>query len=125
MPKSRGRPRHVPERTCIACRARGAKRGLVRIVRTPDGQVEVDPSGRRPGRGAYLCADPACWETALKRRAFNRALRVVLAPEEVARLRAYVQALPVDGGTAAADPAIDMSAGVGPGRHLQRKNPAR
>jgi len=95
MARSKGRPRHVPERTCVACRTREAKRGLMRIVRTPEGRVEVDPSGRRPGRGAYLCADPACWEQALKRKALNRALRVVLTPEEATRLRAHAQTLPV------------------------------
>lgn len=93
MGKPKGRQRHVPERTCTACRRKQAKRGLIRIVRTVDGQVEVDPTGRRPGRGAYLCPDPACWENALKRKLLNRALRVVLTPEEVARLRSYAQSL--------------------------------
>ncbi len=93
MPKSKGRARHVPERTCVACRSRDQKRGLIRLVRTPDGQVEVDPTGRRPGRGAYLCPDPACWEAALKKKALNRALRVVLTPEEVHRLQQYAATL--------------------------------
>ncbi len=93
MGKPKGRPRHIPERTCTACRRKQAKRGLIRIVRTVDGQVEVDPTGRRPGRGAYLCPDPACWENALKRKVLNRALRVVLTPEEIERLRSYAQSL--------------------------------
>ena len=95
MAKSKGRPRHVPERTCVACRSHSAKRGLIRLVRTPEGQVEVDPTGRRPGRGAYLCPQRSCWEEALARRALNRALRVVLTPQEIARLREYAQTLPV------------------------------
>jgi predicted RNA-binding protein YlxR (DUF448 family) len=47
-------------RQCIACRKRSLKRDLIRIVRTPSGNVEFDPNRRKPGRGAYLCAAPAC-----------------------------------------------------------------
>jgi len=94
LTKHKGRPRHVPERTCVACRSRGAKRSLIRLVRTPDGRVEVDLSGRLPGRGAYLCPSQACWEQAIRRRALNRALRVVLTAEEIARLRQYARDLP-------------------------------
>ncbi len=102
MAKSSARPRRVPERTCVACRTRGTKRGLVRLVRTPEGPVEVDPTGRRPGRGAYLCAVRPCWETALQRKALNRALRTVLTAEEVAQLQVYAQSLPT-ADTAAAE----------------------
>ena len=98
MAKSSAHPRRVPERTCVACRARGQKRGLVRLVRTPEGQVEVDSTGRRPGRGAYLCANRACWMAALKRKALNRALRTVLTSTEVEQLGAYAQTLPEDCG---------------------------
>jgi predicted RNA-binding protein YlxR (DUF448 family) len=94
MAKTKARPRRFPERTCVACRTRGPKRGLIRLVRTPEGQVEVDPTGRQPGRGAYLCAARACWESALKRKALNRALRMVLTAGDVARLREYAQNLP-------------------------------
>lgn len=105
MARSKVHPRRAPERSCAACRRREQKRGLIRLVRTPDGQVEVDPTGRRPGRGAYLCADQACWEEALKRRALNRALRTVLTAEEVARLRQYAQDLPSAAGEGPADEA--------------------
>ena len=70
------RQKHIPQRTCIACRQTDAKRGLMRIVRDADGRVSYDPTGKRAGRGAYLCHDPACWEQALKRGALARALRV-------------------------------------------------
>ena len=59
----------------------------MRIVRAPDGVVALDPTGRAAGRGAYLCADGACWATALKRGAVQRALRVALPAEVEARLR--------------------------------------
>jgi predicted RNA-binding protein YlxR (DUF448 family) len=81
------RAKHVPQRTCIACRRTDAKRGLIRLVRDAEGHVTLDPTGKRAGRGAYLCHDPACWEQALKRRGLERALRVeVLLPEDRAVL---------------------------------------
>ncbi|MBC8078429.1 MAG: YlxR family protein, partial [Chloroflexales bacterium] len=57
--KQQARPRHVPQRTCVACRRTDAKRGLLRLVREADGRVALDPSGKRNGRGAYLCHSPA------------------------------------------------------------------
>jgi predicted RNA-binding protein YlxR (DUF448 family) len=53
----------------------------VRIVRTPSGEVVPDRSGRLPGRGAYLCADGACWRLAVRRSAIERALGVPLPPD--------------------------------------------
>ena len=52
----------LPQRTCIACRTVGGKRGLIRLVRQPDGTVAVDETGRLPGRGAYLCCKAECWQ---------------------------------------------------------------
>jgi len=63
---------------CISCRERSAKRALVRIVRTPEGTVEVDPTGKRNGRGAYLCDDPACWARALKSGTLAQALKTTI-----------------------------------------------
>ncbi|MFA7248505.1 MAG: YlxR family protein [Dehalococcoidia bacterium] len=68
------RPRHVPQRTCVACRRTGDQRTFVRLVRAADGTVEVDERGRAPGRGAYLCRTTACWERGA-RGALNAALR--------------------------------------------------
>jgi predicted RNA-binding protein YlxR (DUF448 family) len=56
------------------CRTAREKRDLVRVVRTPDGRVQLDPTGRASGRGAYLCRDAACWTGALKRGTLDRAL---------------------------------------------------
>jgi predicted RNA-binding protein YlxR (DUF448 family) len=87
--------KHVPQRTCIACRRSDAKRGLIRIVRDADGRVAVDLSGKRNGRGAYLCHDPTCWQQAVKRRALERALRVEqLNADDRASLLAFAAALP-------------------------------
>ena len=53
----------------------------MRVVRTPDGSVDLDPTGRAAGRGAYLCADAACWSVALKKHSLERALEVSLPPD--------------------------------------------
>ncbi|GEM_PF-533766 len=88
------KPRHIPQRTCIVTRQTGDKRGLIRIVRTPEGRVEVDPTGKKNGRGAYLTADRAIWERALKGNILGRALKVEINPEDVATLQAYAATLP-------------------------------
>ncbi|MBX6378182.1 MAG: YlxR family protein [Clostridia bacterium] len=84
------RVRKVPERTCLGCRKVQGKRQMLRLVRTPDGQVVWDPSGRRAGRGAYVCPETQCVEVALRPRVLERALRTTVGPEEVARLRQEV-----------------------------------
>jgi len=66
------------------------KRELVRVVRTPEGDVVVDETGKRNGRGAYLCPTRACWETALSRGLLNRALRTNLTEDAKAQLADYV-----------------------------------
>jgi len=90
------RPRHQPQRTCVACRQTGNKRGLVRVVRTPAGEVAIDVTGKLAGRGAYLCKRRTCWEQALKRKALDRALKMTLDAEACARLAAFAQDLPDD-----------------------------
>ena len=90
------RPRRVPQRTCVACRTVEGKRGLVRIVRTPDGSVEVDPTGKRNGRGAYLHASRACWDTALKRKALQHALKTEISEADRDALVLYRDSLPAD-----------------------------
>ena len=82
-PPTRGaRPRHVPTRTCVACRETNAKRELVRIVRSPDGSVSIDPSGKRSGRGAYLCSTRQCWDAGLRGGVLLRALKIQTIPED-------------------------------------------
>ncbi|MCS7051021.1 MAG: YlxR family protein [Thermomicrobium sp.] len=75
--KRRGpRLKHLPVRTCVACRAQDFKRSFVRIVRTPDGTLAIDPTGKRSGRGAYLCRRFSCWERAAHTDVLDRALRL-------------------------------------------------
>lgn len=98
------RPKHVPQRTCIACRDKSAKRTLTRVVRTPEGVVEIDPTGKRNGRGAYLCDRATCWERALSTNALAHALEIEIAAETATTLRAYAAGLtPVDEAATAAE----------------------
>lgn len=68
--------RHVPIRTCIACGKKLSFHELVRIVRTPEGTVRIDGNKRTMGRGAYMCINENCWDTALNKGSLDRALRV-------------------------------------------------
>jgi hypothetical protein len=84
------RNRSQPARTCLGCRVIRPKPELLRIVRGPDG-VHVDPSGKVPGRGAYVHRDPGCVREATKRGALARALRVSLSPDDLATLRSEIE----------------------------------
>ena len=81
----------VPERTCVGCRAKLPKGDLLRIVRSPRGEVAVDPSGSAPGRGAYLHRDRDCLDAALRRRGLARALRADVGGIEVGRLTELIE----------------------------------
>lgn len=80
--------KHVPQRTCVGCRAVIAKRQLVRLVRTAAGEVRVDPTGKAAGRGAYLHTRRSCWELALDRHTLDQALKMTLTDADRAALRA-------------------------------------
>ena len=88
------RPKHVPQRTCIACRSTEAKRGLVRVVRTPEGRVELDPTGKKNGRGAYVHEQAACWDEALKQGRLGRALKVDPPAGDIDKLKEHAASLP-------------------------------
>lgn len=90
--------KHIPQRTCIACRTVRAKRELVRIVRTPAEQrVVTDPTGKRAGRGAYVCRSRECWDTLLSApKQLERALclEMPIAQDDLAQLREFAATLP-------------------------------
>ncbi len=75
-----------PQRSCIACKTTDDKRSLVRFVRTGQGEVVFDATGRRAGRGAYLCGEQRCFDKARKNRLFDRALKVKLGNDDYDRL---------------------------------------
>ncbi len=76
----------APQRTCASCRQVKAKREMVRLVRTAEGQVEIDIPGKKDGRGAYLCRDRACWEKVLKSQQLEHALKTKINQENLERL---------------------------------------
>ncbi|MBZ0308152.1 MAG: YlxR family protein [Anaerolineae bacterium] len=85
--KQQARPRHIPQRTCLVCGTTSAKRSLTRLVRTKDAGIWVDPTGKREGRGAYLCDNPSCWETARTTQVLSKALRTTLTDADRVRLQ--------------------------------------
>ena len=93
MSKRPQRRKHVPQRTCVACRTVRPKRELARIVRTPEDVVMVDETSKRSGRGAYLCRQRDCWEKALSQRQLGRALKMTLSAETKADLWEYASRL--------------------------------
>ncbi|MDD5864681.1 MAG: YlxR family protein [Firmicutes bacterium] len=72
----------IPQRQCMGCRERKAKRELIRVVRSPEGEVSLDFSGKKNGRGAYICPNPECLKKAIRSKALDRSLEVTI-PEEV------------------------------------------
>jgi uncharacterized protein len=78
--------RRQPERTCVGCRSRSEKRVLIRVVRAPDGRIDLDPTGRAPGRGAYVHQSRGCLKEAVRKGAIGRALHAPLGQAEAARL---------------------------------------
>jgi predicted RNA-binding protein YlxR (DUF448 family) len=94
---------------CIICRDHDAKRGLHRIVRSPEGEVAPDPTGRRNGRGAYLCHKTACWEKALSSGALARALNIEIASETLDALRQHAATLPLEPAIPAGTPTSTSS----------------
>jgi uncharacterized protein len=95
------RPKHVPQRTCVACKQVRPKRELIRIVRTPDGHIVLDETGKKAGRGAYLCAKRSCWEPAVRKGRLEHEFELTLLPEDRAALEAYIETLPAEPAPAA------------------------
>ena len=76
----------IPQRQCMGCRERKAKRELIRVVRGTDGNVSLDFSGKAPGRGAYICPNAECLKKALRSKALDRSLEVTIPQEVIDRL---------------------------------------
>ena len=82
----------IPQRQCMGCRERKAKKEMIRVVRGTDGQVTLDFSGKLNGRGAYLCPDPACLKKAQKAKSLERSLEVPIPQEVYDRLDKEMEA---------------------------------
>ena len=76
----------IPQRQCMGCRERKAKREMIRVVRGTDGTVNLDFGGKAPGRGAYICPSLDCLKKALRSKALDRSLEVTIPEEVIHRL---------------------------------------
>ena len=75
-------PKKIPLRQCLGCREMKPKKELIRVVKSPEGVISLDFRGKAPGRGAYLCPDPACLKRAMKAKALSRAFETEI-PQEI------------------------------------------
>lgn len=73
--------RKTPMRMCVGCREMQPKKSLIRVVRSPEGEVSMDPTGRKAGRGAYVCKNAQCLQKALKQKQLERAFSCTLGEE--------------------------------------------
>ena len=81
----------IPQRQCVGCRTKRDKRDLLRIVKTPEGEIVLDATGKKSGRGAYVCPDPACLKKARKNRSLERAFDTAIPPEVYDALEAQME----------------------------------
>lgn len=82
----------IPQRQCVGCRTMHDKRDLIRVVKSPEGVISLDSRGKMPGRGAYVCNDPACLAKARKSKALERALTVSIDAAVYDALEAQMKA---------------------------------
>ncbi len=87
------KPRKIPMRMCVGCREMKPKKELLRAVRSPQGEVSLDPTGKKPGRGAYCCYNADCLRRALKQGQLDRQLEVRLSDEVNAELTRTMEEL--------------------------------
>ena len=82
----------IPQRQCMGCRERRPKREMIRVVRCPDGSVNLDFGGKMNGRGAYICPNPECLKKAIRSKSLDRSLEVAIPEEVYARLTREMEA---------------------------------
>ena len=70
----------IPQRQCVGCREMKEKKALIRVVKSPEGEISLDEKGRKPGRGAYVCPNVECLRKARKSRALERAFETQIPP---------------------------------------------
>ena len=88
------KPKKIPMRMCVGCREMKPKKELIRVVRSPEGVVSMDPVGRKAGRGAYVCRSEACLKRAIKQKQLERQLETSLTPEVADALAKALADLP-------------------------------
>lgn len=85
-----------PERMCVSCRTMHPKKTLIRLVLSPEGEISLDPTGKKPGRGAYVCRNRNCLQQAIKRHQFDKNLKARVDEAVIAALTAALEAMPVE-----------------------------
>ena len=80
----------IPQRTCMGCNQKKDKKDLIRIVKNSDGEVNIDRTGKMPGRGAYLCDDINCLEKAIKSKRIDKVLEIKIEDEIYEKLRGVI-----------------------------------
>ncbi len=81
----------IPQRQCVGCRTMRDKRELIRVVKSPEGEIVLDATGKKAGRGAYVCPEVQCLQKARKARALERALDVAIPGEVYDALEAQIE----------------------------------
>ena len=91
------KPKKIPMRMCVGCREMKEKRELIRIVRTPEGNAVLDPTGKRSGRGAYVCRQAECLKRSIRQKQLERQLEITLTPEIIDALTTEMDRLGTEG----------------------------
>ncbi len=86
------KPKKIPQRQCVGCRTMKNKKDLIRVVKSPAGEISLDFTGKKSGRGAYVCPDPDCLARARKSKALERAFETAIPPEVYDALQAQMEA---------------------------------
>lgn len=81
------KPKKIPQRMCVGCQEMKNKKELIRVVRTPEGETVLDPTGKKAGRGAYVCSQETCFTKAYKEKRLERALKHAVSPEVYEKIR--------------------------------------
>ena len=87
------KPRKIPQRQCVGCRTMFDKRDLLRVVKSPEGDISLDATGKKSGRGAYVCPNAECLKKARKSRALERAFDTAIPPEVYEALEKEMEAV--------------------------------
>ncbi len=87
------KPRKTPMRMCVGCREMKEKRTLIRVVRSPEGMLSLDPVGKKPGRGAYVCRSAECLRKAIRHKQLEHQLDVQMTDEVAGALTAELERL--------------------------------
>jgi hypothetical protein len=105
------KPKKIPMRMCVGCREMKEKRELIRVVRSPEGEVSLDATGKKSGRGAYVCRSAECLKRAIKQRQLERQLDVTLPAETAEALNAAMAEIDGAGKAAAGNKAAEGAHG--------------